>query len=509
MSATVEGADAAEKQDSKMEEMPEQPVSCWMKMRVAMIWLCCCLASSSILPIWPVVQPSLAAAGVFVDVCESSSKTADGSHSEAGSGAKCDAQSAVLSNAGIIGTSAYLVGSWPGGLAFDILGPRGCTTTGSLMCCAGAVAIAVTSCKPHSFSWMLYPGILLSSFGSIFNSFGIFGFLWHMPTRQGFLIGLSNSCFAVSSLVPLVLVSFVPFVMALFIISGLGAFSILLSFCFTPSSQEYRSKAEEVLGLPQEPPQFALLPVLRTCYRLIQVRRKDHAFFFASLLSLACQWQYFTGIASPFLTAFLGSAAAAAEVNNFGTSLYGILGFFLAPLGGFVADKYGFTALAAFVTALIVLMTPPLFVPTVPAQFVSTAIFTVMSVMQTTYFTRWFTLYAPPNHFGNFQGFILTASGLFGLLLCSILEFVSESYLHGLMRFLLPLAALSTANVLTAGAFYLHIRKVTLPSVPPAVDEESDNTVELAYQSVPAGKDKSEVLLVTPRSVEPVTQRSE
>eukprot|EP00747_Dinoflagellata_sp_TGD_P121497 gnl/TRDRNA2_/TRDRNA2_173440_c1_seq1.p1 gnl/TRDRNA2_/TRDRNA2_173440_c1~~gnl/TRDRNA2_/TRDRNA2_173440_c1_seq1.p1 ORF type:complete len:163 (+),score=25.04 gnl/TRDRNA2_/TRDRNA2_173440_c1_seq1:203-691(+) len=148
-------------------------------------------------------------------------------------------------------------------------------------------------------------------------------------------------------------------------------------------------------------------------------------------------------------------------------------------------------------------MTPPLFVPTVPAQFVSTAIFTVMSVMQTTYFTRWFTLYAPPNHFGNFQGFILTASGLFGLLLCSILEFVSESYLHGLMRFLLPLAALSTANVLTAGAFYLHIRKVTLPSVPPAVDEESDNTVELAYQSVPAGQENAEMMLITPRSVEP------
>eukprot|EP00747_Dinoflagellata_sp_TGD_P171379 gnl/TRDRNA2_/TRDRNA2_205317_c0_seq1.p1 gnl/TRDRNA2_/TRDRNA2_205317_c0~~gnl/TRDRNA2_/TRDRNA2_205317_c0_seq1.p1 ORF type:complete len:266 (-),score=8.36 gnl/TRDRNA2_/TRDRNA2_205317_c0_seq1:103-900(-) len=261
---------------------------------------------------------------------------------------------------------------------------------------------------------------------------------------------------------------------------------MLLSCCLVPSLEEYRIQAEQVLGCQIPTPHFALVKNLRICFRVFKVRWVDHSFFCMSALSILCFWQYFQGVASPFLVAFLGSKDAAAEINGVGTALYGILGLFLAPVGGYVADRFGFSCLAGFVTLLIVLMAPPLFVPNVPAQLLSTTLYQILSVLQNTYLIRWFTIYAPPHHFGTFQGAIFSGCGILSFLICSLLQVISESYLVDIARFLVSLSILTAGNVISACAFYWHIRKLQLPSTPPVVDEEVEDNRQgdPSYQAV-------------------------
>merc|ERR1712167_176395 len=113
---------------------------------------------------------------------------------------------------------------------------------------------------------------------------------------------------------------------------------------------------------------------------------------------------------------------------------------------------------------------------------------TVWSLLQTTYYFRWFTAYSPPDHFGNFQGAVNSMCGILSFLVCSALESASAQSLSGLKLFLLPLAGLFVANTASSMWFCCHILAKGLPEVPPHIEMEK----EVLYTKV-AGDDAEAV----------------
>jgi len=151
--------------------------------------------------------------------------------------------------------------------------------------------------------------------------------------------------------------------------------------------------------------------------------------------------------------------------------LYGFLGLVLAPLGGAVTDRFGVQVLVFWMTVMTIVGCPLTFAPTLTLQMASVVLTTVLSVLQNTYFVRWFTVYTPPEHFGTYQGAVFTVCGVLAFILCSLLQVFSEIALQNLTRFLIPLGALCIANLVTTVAFYCHVRNVQMPSLPPDLSE--------------------------------------
>lgn len=179
-------------------------------------------------------------------------------------------------------------------------------------------------------------------------------------------------------------------------------------------------------------------------------------------------------------------------VSTFSSSLYGILGFFVAPLGGYLADRFGIHFLIMLMTLLTVVDAPLIFIPDVSWQLVNVAFVTIIGVMQTTYIVRWFAAYAPPDHFGNFQGAIFTMCGLISMFVCQVLQAVSEGLLPVSAKFVFPLGLLTLANLTFALLFFLHIRTKDLPTEPPLVEVPAEDDMDEApailsarYKAVP------------------------
>ena len=113
-----------------------------------------------------------------------------------------------------------------------------------------------------------------------------------------------------------------------------------------------------------------------------------------------------------------------------------------------------------------------IFVPSVTWQMVGNVVATILYSIQSTYFYRWFALYAPPDMFGNFMGVVCTGCGALSLLIQSGLQRVSSSIFSGLNAFLVPLAVLYLCNVLSLLFFCCHVVRNGLSTCPPSIDDE-------------------------------------
>jgi len=309
--------------------------------------------------------------------------------------------------------------------------------------------------------------------GSNMNSFGLYGFLWHFHERQGFLSGLASSTYSVSALFPLALLSYLRLKTVLWLTAVLAGCALVLCFCFVPTSAEYLSMAEEVLGHQSVAPGFALLPSIRSCWRVFKANCMDNLLFVISLLCMICGYQFYTAVASPFLTALLHSEEASAQVMVVGSTLYGVIGFFLAPAAGYVVDALGMRMLVLGMNILNIVMAILIFIPNVMVQMLGSVASTLLSLLQMTYYSRWFALYAPPNHFGNFQGAVCSCCGVLSLLIQTGLQALAAKTLSGLMTFVVPLCVLNALTVLSGLVFSCHVARIELPVSPPVIDDDT------------------------------------
>lgn len=99
-------------------------------------------------------------------------------------------------------------------------------------------------------------GVILCDSGAFLVNVGFYGFLWHIPKRQAFVLSLSNSCMSCASFLPLVMSRFMNWSEFSLSASLLGYAAVILFFSGTlcwitvPSIDDYRIQALKVLGLP-------------------------------------------------------------------------------------------------------------------------------------------------------------------------------------------------------------------------------------------------------------------
>eukprot|EP00931_Biecheleriopsis_adriatica_P090513 TRINITY_DN64492_c0_g1_i1.p1 TRINITY_DN64492_c0_g1~~TRINITY_DN64492_c0_g1_i1.p1 ORF type:complete len:510 (+),score=67.31 TRINITY_DN64492_c0_g1_i1:118-1647(+) len=427
-------------------------------MRVFCVYVASVLASG-ILPVWPVVQSRFKAAGVFLSACEDREP--------------CDAQDLMLSDIYLLGTTLLLSASWPIGIIFDTLGARTTTLIGCAGCCAGSLCMATVVSQP-TMSWLLYPGVILTDIGSSMNSFGLYGFLWHFRSDQGFLSGLASSTYAVSSLFPLALLSCFAFSRTLWLIAGFSFGALLLCAVAVPTSAEYCEEAERVTGQKIEAPSFSFGATARACLRIFKAHFMANLLFCFSLLAMICNYQYYTAALSPFLTSLLHSEKDAMQVAMLGANLYGVLGFFLSPVVGRLCDACGLHKLVYSMTFLSVSLVPLSFAPSLTLQEAASFVGTALGLLQTVYYYRWFALYSPPEHFGNYSGCICTCCGVLSLLVQALLQTISQSFFSGLLLYVVPLGFLGGASIVSSLAFCWYYSGVSIPEVPPHLDEGSE-----------------------------------
>eukprot|EP00928_Gymnodinium_smaydae_P049888 TRINITY_DN33501_c0_g1_i1.p1 TRINITY_DN33501_c0_g1~~TRINITY_DN33501_c0_g1_i1.p1 ORF type:complete len:483 (-),score=31.16 TRINITY_DN33501_c0_g1_i1:666-2078(-) len=442
-------------------------------LRVAGVYVASVLASG-ILPVWPVVQPMFKAEGVFAGACAQGHD--HGSPS-------CDEQDMLLSEIYTIGASLLLVSSWPVGILFDVCGPRQTTSLGCVFCIVGSFALAYATRHPASCSWLLLPGVVLSDLGSTMNSFGLFGFLWHMHEQQGLLSGLASSTYSMSCLLPVAILGLLSFQSVLWLMVGLAVCALALCCILVPCSAEFASAAESVLGQKYAPQPFSLAATSRKCWSIFIAYYVDNMLFFISLLFMICNYQSYMAVLSPYLSALLDSDSASAQIVTAGTNIYGVVGFFLAPFAGRLADALGVKVLIYVMTILNVAMAVLTFAPSYDAQMFGNIVSTFLSLLQMTYYYRWFALYAPPNHFGSFQGALCSLCGLLALVFQSVVQGISDVAFSGLLAFLVPLGILSALNVASGLVFCSHILQIDLPAAPPCVDE-GESLIEMLDEGI-------------------------
>lgn len=433
-------------------------------MRVIIVYMACVLAPG-VLPIWPVVQPLFAQAGVFGDAC---------AYRFGG----CQQQQEMLSFVSLIAFAIMLTLTWPLGLAFDQLGPRGCATIGALLCCVAQGCLALTTVYPLEASWLLYPGAVLADFGGTMNAYALFGFLWHDPDYQGLISGLSSSNGSAGTLMALIAITMLPFSAALWMLCGSAFVAAVACWLYVPTLEEYRYESSRSLGCP--PPDRGSQPItsqlskkMAICKKCFMANYDDNWYFVCSLILLLSFYSYFTGVASPYLSLLLGNEAST-DICNFCATAYGVVGLFLGPSSGMLSDKLGLKALVAIIAFLNLFQVSMVFVPDVTAQMMGGVAGSAFAALYVTYASRWFALYAPPDEFGNFSGFIMSFCGFASMLLSLVLYSSATSFLEGQAVYTVPLAVLAIGSASSMFMFLSHVYDRELPEAPPVLsDDES------------------------------------
>merc|ERR1719343_346734 len=118
-------------------------------------------------------------------------------------------------------------------------------------------------------------------------------------------------------------------------------------------------------------------------------------------------------------------------ICDFSASVYGVAGLVLAPTSGWISDNLGLKALVGIVAILNFFQVALCFMPIVAAQLMSGMAGASFAALYITYATRWFTLYAPPEEFGNYLGFMLSLAGVLSMVMCLFLYIFSALLLSG------------------------------------------------------------------------------
>jgi len=427
-------------------------------LRVAAVYIACVMAPG-VLQIWPVVQPIFVAHGLFGEDCN-------------GNGAPngCDDQEDALSFVYLAAFSLTQIATWPVGLVFDTLGPRMCATLGAVICCVAQLCIALSVTYPHYARYLLFPGAIFADVGGNMNGYALLGFLWHAPDHQGLIAGIQSSSSSAGCLAVLVIVNLLPFQPALWLLVCVSASAAIICFLAVPSQEEYVSEASRSLGAREIEDQSSGQK-FRSCWTCFNLYFEDNLYFTISSVCLLSFFGYWTSVTSPYLEALI-STDAASQITKFYCVAYGVVGIVLGPVSGILSDMFGLKAFVLTITVLNIVQVSTIFVPNVSAQMVGAFASAAFGALYVTYCSRWFALYSPPEHFGNFGGFIMSACGVLSMLVSLVLYLISTFALTGLSSFQVPLAVAATCSIFSTCAFVSHIMKRDLPTEPPELTIE-------------------------------------
>jgi hypothetical protein len=260
------------------------------------------ILSSGVLMGFPTIQPLFITSGVFSQDCRTPAPSTEPAQS-------CPSQDLALQNlynvSWGITSGAYLIV----GIIFDLLGARICSVVGAVGAAIGAIPIWAGLAFPAHVDWLLYPGFTVMQLAGQLNSFCVFGLLWHYPSNQAFILGVSQATNQLSGLAAYGLVGLAKLGLHLqwsfVILGGCSLVSAVICFAAVPKPAEFYARAKLALQVEVHEPNASPIKVVRDTISVMwQVKG-------ATVLAFVCiglphmMMTYWTSIFANYLPLFL------------------------------------------------------------------------------------------------------------------------------------------------------------------------------------------------------------
>jgi len=373
---------------------------------------------------FPLFEAQLSEAGVFNWACEV------GEH-------RCPAQDVKLQNLYASMSSVSMALMISVGYSYDWLGGRGSSAMGAALAGFSFVVLAVaTSLDGKMWPWTqtlcYYAFLIIADLGGIMASFSLFGFMWHYPLSQTFIVGLSNAATQASGALGLLFQAMAAagytiqdsyLLLALFSFISAGVFMLLC-----PSKMDTLTQAARVLNETPASLDIAsmagwlhLKHSVKESFQILKLNKLLNAshivyigFFLAGMLLS------FGGLQSRY-EAWFEPEDASMLLEVFGTCM-GLFGIFLNPIVGIIIDRCGLLRVytASGLLAIICLLT-------FSVANVSVQLIFILSVV--TWFgifmnmvAKWGVYFSPPDFFGTSMGVAMTVAGTMAWILNTTLS---------------------------------------------------------------------------------------
>jgi len=384
------------------------------KQRWIALIVCCsaCALASGPVGAWPTLEPLFIECGLFAGPNQNSN----------------------LNSVYGLATACSLAGSLPAGFLYDRIGGQKCALYGALFTSVGLLLMAAACFYPAQMSWAMFFGYPLAQFAGQINTYGMFAFIWLLPSHQNLVASCAGGVQSLSDMLALVAVasaskglfigSFLAIVSALSILAGLTCYLVvptkatMMEFAAVSLGEE----AAEAMALTSESQDKGgggcggELDGVKRSFQVMSMYRV------ANGILLVFSVAYCLSIIGPmqqmlfYYEALFGkSSPESKELVNVWAMLYGMGGFACAIGGGALCDRLGlnrFVLLVAFCSAFVAALLP---VRDFGTQVAVQVALTLGLSLYTIVVNRFCMLYAPPDLFGTLGGvqFTIISVGLF------------------------------------------------------------------------------------------------
>jgi len=312
---------------------------------------------------------------------------------------------------------------------------------------------------------------VVADLGGILASFAAFGWLWHYPGAQAFIIGLSNATNQVSGMLGLSFAALgragYMIADAMCVLAAAVAFAGILLLFFVPPVKDTMREAGRVLATNPAalnqgsvwlcaPYWFIKLKYKNMAGVLMLFPRMNFTMCAYNSCFLACFLSFTSSMASTYAVWFDKSDGVMLQ-NVFAAAL-GSFGLVINPVVGLIMDRTSFELIFKVNVAVMYVFAAAMAIPTVPAQVVAILALCIGFGIYPTIYMKYSMLFAPMEHYGSMIGTLGTAMAAGASVLLVVTSFLPEEY----ARFLLPCLL-----VITLTLFLSNLLRQGTPSKPP------------------------------------------
>jgi hypothetical protein len=135
---------------------------------------------------------------------------------------------------------------------------------------------------------MVYIGFPMADLMGQYNTLAIFGFLWHYPQWQAFIIGLANASYTISAVNATIFLALVgrgwTLIDCFYLVSGMGLVSAIVSFFVVPTMDEFNTEIRRALGITLQETALPVLTILSQVLKSIKANLAINAVYITSVV---------------------------------------------------------------------------------------------------------------------------------------------------------------------------------------------------------------------------------
>lgn len=200
-------------------------------------------------------------------------------------------------------------------------------------------------------------------YAGFLNSMALYGFIWHYPKNQAFVIGLSNASIQLSALLGTIFPSLIdkfhiPLGFLFLLCGGISFVAAAICVFSIPTKKEFQMMAALYIpDMGEEKEEGIFISIWRkikdTWDVMLQYKRDNILFFMASTVAYIFILTWISSL-YPFLSDLFHSETKGQSLADTYSLIYSIMGSVSAPLLGTLLDKLGMVKFYGMMNILVV-----------------------------------------------------------------------------------------------------------------------------------------------------------